>query len=196
MGHNHFCEVCGRDVDRDYACLHQKRISKIEVMIIYVMIILLPIVLIPSEILTSSYTWDMVLPTSALSMIIVLSILTLGNIVFNRPYLALFFGCHQKIERSPVFFHRVWVLCSRCTGIYVGIMWMVMSFWMVFAWWIYVLFAIPLIIDGVLQQKGIRSSTTLSRWLTGFLFGFFLTFVFNIMIYGIMVISEWIVGLL
>jgi uncharacterized membrane protein len=160
------------------------------------MVILLPILFIPKEILLSAWIWESLLPSTALSLGVILFILTLGNMVLNRPYLALFFGCHQKKDRSPMFFHKAWVLCTRCTGIYLGIIFMIISYWFILPWWVYLIFALPLAIDGILQQKGILSSSTPRRWITGILFGFFLVFGINLMIYGMMTIASWIVGFL
>ncbi len=196
MDHKSYCPSCGRDLAHDYACLHQVKLTKLEVMIIYLMVILFPILLIPNDVLISPWGWDSFLPSTALALMGILIILTLLNLIFNRPYLALFFGCHQKRERSPLFFHRVWVLCVRCSGIYLGILMMMISYFIIFPWWLYLLLSLPLLIDGILQQKNILNSNGPRRLITGLLFGFSLVFMVNLMIYGMMLLSSWIVSLL
>lgn len=195
MDPKHYCTSCGRDMDHDYACLHHVKLTRVEVMIIYMMVILFPIILIPRQQLLSMWTWKTFLPSTSLALSILLFILTLLNIVFNRPYLALFFGCHQNKERSPKFLGRVWVLCMRCTGIYLGMFLMMFSYLIVLPFWAYILFSIPLVIDGMLQHKKILMSNALRRLLSGILFGFSLTFMINLMMYGMMWLSSWIVSL-
>ena len=88
--------------------------------------------------------------------------------------------CHQKEERSFKIGAFVFPICSRCTGIYVGL---IIGFFLsgfmfeifivnrLFPFLIYFLCTLPLAIDGILQSIGFWQSDNIRRFFTGFLAG-------------------------
>lgn len=187
-----YCIECGRYFDKKCICHKSIEIKKYDIVALYITFFLVPAVFL-------------VYPfTKAESFI---SFLFYGNIVlsstillysclyflFKKPYLSLLFGCHQKVDRSFVFFGKPFVLCSRCTGIYVGIF-LSLIFTPDFKWW-FLLFGLPLIIDGLIQYKSNYHSNNIKRFITGVMFAplvivlysgfFFLMTKFSFFIYSI-----------
>lgn len=85
--------------------------------------------------------------------------------------------CHQLPERSLFIFGYQMAVCSRCFAIYVSFLIGGIAFWLIRnklkPWDIkyYVLFCIPMAIDGFTQLFGFRESTNELRILTGGIFG-------------------------
>lgn len=91
-------------------------------------------------------------------------------------WLPIIFGCHCKPERS---FHVKGVqfpLCARCTGVLVGMILFLVCLPLGAApLWVLGLLALPLVIDGTIQQRTSYESTNPRRFVTGVLFGYALT---------------------
>ncbi|MCD1294460.1 hypothetical protein CUJ83_05530 [Methanocella sp. CWC-04] len=85
--------------------------------------------------------------------------------------------CHQMPERSLFIFGYSMAVCSRCFAIYVAFLIGGIAFYFVrdrlqpFNIIYYVLFCIPMALDGFTQLFGFRESTNLLRIITGVIFG-------------------------
>lgn len=88
--------------------------------------------------------------------------------------------CHQIHERSFYLFGYPLAVCARCTGIYLGLLFGVLSY-PIFKRisnydrppiWILILSAVPMFIDFSLGFLHIIENTHLSRSITGSIFGF------------------------
>lgn len=96
--------------------------------------------------------------------------LTLLGHLFKKNYLAIFFGCHDRCDRSFSKLHHIIPVCGRCTGIYFGFILSIGLSYLNLPFYYYIPFALPLIVDGFIQLKGIES-TPFRRLITGVLFG-------------------------
>ncbi|NLX93608.1 MAG: DUF2085 domain-containing protein [Clostridiales bacterium] len=88
-------------------------------------------------------------------------------------FLQIFCGCHCRPDRSFFYKGRQFPVCARCTGVLLGyllgILWLI-----VFSRWhiaFCLLACLPLIMDGIGQQKGKWESTNLRRLWTGLMLG-------------------------
>jgi uncharacterized membrane protein len=107
---------------------------------------------------------------AAIALSIILIPLVVMYILFDKQYLALFFGCHQKKERSYHLKDFYLPLCARCSGILIGIYLSILVFLFNFdVLWI-LLLMLPLLIDGVIQRLSNYESKNLIRLFTGMLF--------------------------
>lgn len=107
---------------------------------------------------------------STLFALIFLLILIVQTI-FKRDYLPVIFNCHQKEDRSMKLSLKIFKLCNRCLGIYIGILISPLISFINIHYAYYLLLMIPLIIDGTLQYKTKYESNNVKRVLTGLLFG-------------------------
>jgi len=90
---------------------------------------------------------------------------------FRKKYYKLVF-CHALPERSFLIGKYQLPLCSRCTGIFIGILFsMILMNHVNIPLFLSILFVLPLIIDGFLQLFNFRVSNNLTRSFTGLLFG-------------------------
>jgi uncharacterized membrane protein len=108
--------------------------------------------------------------TIAYFLSIYVVILTVLGHLFKQNYLVMFFGCHDRCDRSFPKIHRVIPICGRCTGIYFGFILSIGLSYLNLPFYYYLPLSLPLIIDGFVQLKGIES-TPLRRLVTGVLFG-------------------------
>lgn len=95
-------------------------------------------------------------------------------------WLPIIFGCHQRPERSFFYKGEHFPICARCTGELIGVFIGVMGIylWIQFPFLIWLVFMLPMIIDGFLQLITSYESNNLKRFITGLLFGMGLTVVF------------------
>ena len=111
-----------------------------------------------------------------------------------RKFLAIAFMCHQLPERS---FHiKGWQfpLCARCTGILFGYIVGIIvacitdcsnSLW-------YLLFIIPMTVDGIIQLKLKIESNNIRRLITGLLGGIGIVYLFiNIHIFTVWWVTKF-----
>ena len=96
--------------------------------------------------------------------------LTLLGLLFKKPYLAIFFGCHDRCDRRFHHMHRFIPICGRCTGIYFGFFLSIALSCLNLPFYWFLPLGIPLVIDGFIQVKGIESTMS-RRFITGLLFG-------------------------
>lgn len=97
-------------------------------------------------------------------------VLTLLGHFFKRNFLSLFFGCHDRCDRRIPKLHKIIPVCGRCTGIYFGFILAIGLSYLNWPFYYYLPLALPLIIDGFIQLKGIES-TAFRRLITGLMFG-------------------------
>jgi uncharacterized membrane protein len=97
-------------------------------------------------------------------------VLTLLGHLFHKNYLSIFFGCHDRCDRSIPKLHHIIPICGRCTGIYFGFILSIGLSYLNLPFYFYIPLSIPLIIDGFIQLKGIESNV-IRRLVTGLLFG-------------------------
>ena len=102
-----------------------------------------------------------------------------NNLSFSYPVLSRIYStvCHQQVEKLIVFNNHNSLVCSRCTGIYIG--GFISSFLMLFVSKlniknakILLLASFPMLIDVLLYSIGIYSYSKYFALITGFLFGF------------------------
>lgn len=80
--------------------------------------------------------------------------------------------CHAVPERSFFIGKYQLPICSRCTGIFLGILISaILMNYVNIPIWLSLLFVSPLVADGFLQLLNIRTSNNLMRLFTGLLFG-------------------------
>jgi uncharacterized membrane protein len=82
--------------------------------------------------------------------------------------LAYIVGCHQRADRSYFIRGRQIPLCARCLGIVGGCLLAPMCDLRVT---VSILLLVLMVVDGLIQSRGFRESTNLSRLLTGGGFG-------------------------
>jgi len=172
------CQNCHRDT----SCLHQNPVSSKEMYFLIGFIVFVSQIgyaLFYSQI--DSHTIGRISLIAAIAISIVLIPLVVMYILFDKQYLSLFFGCHQKKERSYHIKEFYLPLCARCTGIFIGIYVSILIFLIDFqVLWI-LLLMVPLLIDGVIQRFSNYESKNIIRLFTGLLFapGF-------VVLYGLM----------
>lgn len=161
------CEKC----NRDSGCLHNTPISSKE------LYFLIGFILMISQ-FGYVYFYNLIDPRDVVgicliaygSIIIILTFMLLMYLIANKQYLALFFGCHQKIERSPTLFGTPFILCARCSGIFIGLYLSVIFFISEITQWYALLLLLPLIVDGIMQATTRYQSNNVLRFITGLLF--------------------------
>jgi uncharacterized membrane protein len=91
--------------------------------------------------------------------------------------------CHQLPERSLELFGQYMPICSRDTGIFLGVfLACILSFvssklpGFLKSSWLAILSAVPLGVDGVIQLLGFWESTNTSRLVTGLIAGFCISY--------------------
>ncbi len=90
-----------------------------------------------------------------------------------NKFLKLFFGCHQKPERSFFYKGKQFPICARCTGLLVGmILGVILAiFFNNVRWYLAYLLMLPCIIEGIIQYNTSYLSTNYRRLLLGILCG-------------------------
>lgn len=74
--------------------------------------------------------------------------------------------CNRRPDRAPKIFGYTFILCWRCTGILIGVL-----FSSILDFSIGRIFILPLAVDGIAQYVYGIESTNLRRFITGFLAG-------------------------
>lgn len=148
-------------------------IKIIEVFLILIVFSFLPMHFILMAYLKNDFSYSNVNFVNIVSITLTtqLLIITIIQIIFKRQYLTIIFGCHNKEERSTKLFINYLNLCSRCTGILIGMLLTVIITIYSFNYYYLMLCVIPLIIDGTLQLYTKYKSNNLKRIITGILFG-------------------------
>lgn len=80
--------------------------------------------------------------------------------------------CHRLPERSFFYKGKQFPVCARCTGVYVGMISIIIFLFIdPLSWWISIFLLIPTIVDGGTQAYCNRESNNTLRFITGLLFG-------------------------
>ncbi len=191
-----FCEHCGREILEKCICLRTNRIRWWESGLILLAMLVIPVHFLVRESLgVSVFSIDFIL-ISNMVLSTILLILTILHFTFKRPYLALFFGCHQRVERSFQLFGKNLPLCSRCTGIYLGtFLVLAVNYYFDFPFYIYLIAGVPLLVDGLLQRYSQYTSTNSRRFITGLLFSLTLVYLFSLYNALVVTVAKWIITL-
>ncbi len=191
-----YCEFCGREITKKCNCIRSNKISNVEIYSIFFFIMSAASYLFLRGIINHNRLFDVnYFYLGALTLSIVVSVLLLVSLLTPRNYLAVFFGCHQSCNRSFRIFGKHFIVCARCTGIMIGIyLSLLLSVNISIPLWSMVL-AIPMIIDGTIQQKTSYVSNNIKRVITGIFFAPLLIYLFGLFYllftYGILYISNF-----
>lgn len=172
-----YCRSCGREVGNADSCLHNAHLSLFDKIFLYVLVVFMPITVFvyllgykDIEYLNNQYQF-----IGNLVLIVILIILLIAYYAFHKSYLVLFFGCHQMTTRSFKLKDKYFILCSRCSGILLGIF---LSIFLTkyninnqIHYLIILGLGLPLVLDGLIQKHTKYKSSNLVRFITGLLFG-------------------------
>ena len=186
-----FCPKCGRKyIKNECFCLGSDKLSKQSVLFLYALVIMIPsTIMIINAMRVGLLNIDyIVLGHLALGLLLI--ILLALDLLFKKPFLALFFGCHQHTHKSFKIGKKYIVLCSRCTGIFIGVF---ISLFVAFYFqsWFLMLLGLPLIVDGALQKFTDYQSNNYKRVVSGLLFGFLLSYLFSLYNYIVIYAANW-----
>ena len=167
-----FCESCGRDYHT--YCIHKRKLHGVEVFLILLYLLFIPSI--------SVIALSKINPFFIVSVVLsgVLIVLTFLEFLLKKPYLATFFNCHMRIDRSLKIHKHYFPLCQRCLGIYIGIFLAIpLFYYLEFPNYVYIICSLPMLIDGFIQYHYHIKSNVFRRLSTGLFGGFFLVFVFT-----------------
>lgn len=155
---------------------NQNKVAKVlifERIILLLVITIIPLHFVIVRYIKENFLWERVNYFQIVSICyaILLITLTILQNVFHKPYLAIIFGCHQLEHRSFSFFYRYLKICSRCSGILIGMLLTVFLSKSNINKHLFLLGIIPIVIDGFYQYYSKYESTNQRRLLTGILFG-------------------------
>lgn len=187
-----YCNACGRvENTNECSCLHKKKISKLDTFVIFLYLMMVPGFMIATGYKKHGTMAFPFMAYGAFSISILLLVLSLLNVVLKKSYLALFFGCHQRKDRSLSVNDYVFPICIRCSGIYIGIFISICLGIFTDFYYIYLVMMAPLLIDGILQKKTPYRSNALKRFTSGLLFAPGFVLVFSVYHYLILYIITW-----
>lgn len=167
-----FCTSCGREHFNKCICMNENKISRFETFLLFFFVMTTPgifnVILIRSGVLVlNSFN---VMLSSSISLSFIVTVLLITYYIFNKNYITLFFGCHQRVSRTIRINKKYFVLCARCTGILGGIYLSIGLSLLPVAFYWYFILGLPLIIDGFWQKKTTYKSNNLKRFITGIFF--------------------------
>ena len=166
-----YCQSCGRENSKE-ACIHQASFNQFEQIFIFSLVITLPAIFFGTFFLIlKDFELINYFQVGSFAIGTILLILLISYYAFDKLYIALFFGCHQKVSRSIKLFNKPFVLCARCTGLMVGMFLTVFISYIDFNYAWLLLGIIPLIVDGLIQAKTKYNSNNVKRFITGLLGG-------------------------
>ncbi len=165
-----FCHHCGRLNETKCGCLKSKPVSKEEATFMLVGFQLLTGTV--SFIVFYRYQLEFMsgVPYLSLTIFTYLVLLSILTASFDKSYLALFFGCHQASNRSIQINGKALNICSRCTGLFAGLLIPALLFFIEIPFVAILLLGVPLIVDGLLQQFSSYQSNQTKRLISGMLF--------------------------
>ena len=171
-----FCSDCGRFNKLKCVCLNSKPITRIETFILFIsfQFLMAFIVFRFNDLLSFSFL-DLI-PHVAITIFIYLLVLSVLTKIYDKSYLALFFGCHQARNRSILIKGHPTNICSRCLGIFIGFALVYVLRGISFSLLLFLILGIPLIIDGILQSLTRYKSNQALRLTTGILFSWTFSF--------------------
>jgi len=161
------CQQCHRDT----SCLHKNLITPFELNLLIALIVIISqfgYALFSNQ-LESNDVFKIAI-IGSVSVSIILIFLLLMYFIFDKQYLALFFGCHQIKERSLHKQGIPFILCARCTGILIGMFLSIIVFLLKMNIIIMFIFMLPLVVEGIVQRTTKYKSRNSIRLLTGIVF--------------------------
>ena len=197
------CPKCNRDTK----CIHTNPISQKEMYFLIALIVFIsqfafflltlrnvsPVQIVTIDVFKVSLY-------GANAIVIILIFMIMMYILFKKQYIVLFFGCHQKKERSFTISEIPFILCARCTGILIGFLLAPLVFLVEIPIWIVVVLTIPLLVDGIVQRLTKWESKNLIRLFTGILFAPGIVILYSYINFyihlGFMHLGRWIISLL
>lgn len=166
-----FCTYCGRSEGNECHCQYNKKIHPTEAWILLISFLVIPFFVSGNLIINGEYEWISFVQITNIWVSAYLIVVAIFTFLFKKSYLALFFGCHQKIERTLNIFGHPLNICARCTGIYIGILAANLLFMFIHPSLILFILGVPLLVDGILQKRTDYFSTNFRRLMTGVFFG-------------------------
>lgn len=158
---------------------NQSILKRFDVWILYALLLITPTFILGIKSLhVNAYAVDYFKATAYFLSSYLIFITVIGYYI-KRPYVTLFFGCHDRCDRRFHVIHHLLPICSRCTGIFVGIFLSIVLSYFNLPFYIYLILGIPLLIDGYIQFLGILSNQK-RRFITGVLFGPSIVFMFGL----------------
>ena len=148
------------------------RISLLEKLIFLLLILIIPvhlIIMVSFNVSSIDYVNFYFITSFVIGIIFILS--TVVQLFVKRPYLPLLLGCHQKCSRYFKSIHKYLGICTRCSGIFVGIIITPVISVLPFNKLYVLIGLVPLIIDGSLQKYNKYESNNIKRLITGLLAG-------------------------
>lgn len=96
------------------------------------------------------------------------------TVAFNKSIreALLFVPCHRKADRCYQIKGKPMPICSRCLSVLIGYAFIPFLFFAHIPFWIGILLQFPMLIDGITQLKGGRTSNNFLRTITGLISGF------------------------
>lgn len=165
-----YCEFCGRKHNGSCECLKTTKLRNIDKIFLFLFVMGLPPIFFILGYLDQNESFYY-LQTSAIILSIFMIVFTALYYLFKLPYLALFFNCHQYCNRSFKIGSSYFPICYRCSGIYLGIFSTLIASLFYTNVYLFIALGVPMTIDGLLQKYTTYESTTIKRFITGFLFG-------------------------
>ena len=170
------CPKC----NRDSGCLHHNPLSQKEMYIVFGSVffiaqLFMAMLTVQDGVIEVYKT----LLYGTYSLIFILILMNVAYFMYDKQYLAVFFGCHQKKERSFQKNGIPYILCARCTGIMIGIVLSYFAFKYEVPLILLGILTIPLFVDGIIQHFTEYESKNLTRLITGILFAPALVIIFT-----------------
>lgn len=199
-----FCTSCGREIEKSscncIGSIDSNYLNKYESFGLMFITSFIPLFIssfIISRFGNNFYTDNVLLVGSIILTVMLLTLLMFQIILRQKvSFIAMLFNCHQRVDRSFNLLYKYLPLCSRCTGIVVGILIGPLTSIFIKDIVVIILFAIPLILDGYIQKNTNYRSNNIKRFITGVLFSFFLCTVFAYSLYLIYVLVNYLINLL
>lgn len=188
-----YCNACGRvETTEGCNCLYKKKIGKLETFVIFLYLMMVPGFLIATGYKKHGTMAFPFMAYGACSVSILLLVLSILNVTLKKSYLALFFGCHQRKDRSLSIKDYIFPICTRCTGIYVGIFISIGLGIFTGFYYAYLVLMLPLIVDGILQKRTSYRSSSFKRFTSGLLFAPGFVLVLSVYHYLVLHLAIWI----
>ena len=165
-----FCHHCGRPNEKNCVCLKSNPLSKLEALALLIGFQITTGLVSFIVFYTMQLNFMSGIPYLSITIFVYLVLISFLTLIFNKSYLAMFFGCHQASNRSFKLKGKPLNICSRCTGIFVGFLIPILWFYFEAPPILIILMGVPLMVDGFAQQYSSYVSNQTRRLITGLLF--------------------------
>lgn len=166
-----YCPSCGRNNEKEQ-CIHNLKYGKFDQLFLLLLVTALPAIMYGLYFnVYLDFNLINYMEVGSITISIALIVMLIAYYAFDKLYIVIFFGCHQRIERSFKLMEKPYMLCARCTGIMIG---MFISYFIAlisFNYFWLLFLCIPLVIDGVIQKRTEYTSNNIKRLVTGLLAG-------------------------